>query len=65
MRKTLFSFLCTALLLSACSDELNRARPYILTTATTGGTYYPVGVALATLAHAQLAESQRALAHRH
>ena len=58
MRKTLFSFLCTALLLSACSDELNRARPYILTTATTGGTYYPVGVALATLAHAQLAESQ-------
>lgn len=49
--------LCTALLLGACSDELNRARPYILTTATTGGTYYPVGVALATLTHAQLADS--------
>lgn len=45
-------------LLTSCSDELTRARPYVLTTATTGGTYYPVGVALATLAHAQLAESQ-------
>lgn len=49
--------LLLSLLTSACSDELNRARPYVLTTATTGGTYYPVGVALATLAHAQLAES--------
>ena len=46
-----------AVLLGGCSDELTRARPYILTTATTGGTYYPVGVALATLAHAQLADS--------
>lgn len=44
--------------LAGCSDQLNRARPYVLTTATTGGTYYPVGVALATLAHAQLAESE-------
>ena len=46
-----------ALLITSCSDELTRARPYVLTTATTGGTYYPVGVALATLTHAQLAES--------
>ena len=45
------------LLLGACSDELSRARPYVLTTATTGGTFYPVGVAIATIAHAQLAES--------
>jgi len=45
-------------LLTACSEDLSRARPYVLTTATTGGTYYPVGVALATLVHAQLAESQ-------
>lgn len=44
-------------MISACSDELTRARPYVLTTATTGGTYYPVGVALATIAHAQLAET--------
>jgi uncharacterized protein len=44
--------------LSACSDELTRARPYVLTTATTGGTFYPVGVALATIAHAQLAQTK-------
>ncbi|MDP7455213.1 MAG: TAXI family TRAP transporter solute-binding subunit, partial [Gammaproteobacteria bacterium] len=42
----------------SCTDDLNRARPYVLTTATTGGTYYPVGVALATIAHAQLYESE-------
>lgn len=47
-----------SILLVSCSDELTRARPYVLTTATTGGTYYPVGVALATLAHAQLAETK-------
>ena len=46
------------ILLTSCSDELNRARPYVLTTATTGGTFYPVGVALATIAHAQLAETE-------
>lgn len=46
------------LLLTSCSDELNRARPYILTTATTGGAFYPVGVALATIAHSQLADTQ-------
>ena len=55
--KLLFLLLAT-MLVSACSDELTRARPYVLTTATTGGTYYPVGVALATIAHAQLAESE-------
>lgn len=53
----LLLLLITSLMISACSDELTRARPYVLTTATTGGTYYPVGVALATIAHAQLAES--------
>ena len=47
----------TSLLFGACSDELSRARPFVLTTATTGGTFYPVGVAIATIAHAQLAES--------
>lgn len=46
-----------SLLLGACSDELSQARPYVLTTATTGGTFYPVGVAIATITHAQLAES--------
>ena len=57
MRKFALSLLLLASL-AACSDQLNRARPYVLTTATTGGTYYPVGVALATLTHAQLAESE-------
>jgi len=41
-------------LLSACTDNLTARRPYILTTATTGGTYYPVGVALATITKSQL-----------
>ncbi len=50
--------LLVAIFLTACSDELTRARPYVLTTATTGGTYYPVGVALATIAHAQLYETR-------
>ncbi len=44
--------------MTACSDELNRTRPYVLTTGTTGGTFYPVGVALATIVHAQLSQSQ-------
>jgi hypothetical protein len=43
---------------SSCSDELSQARPYVLTTATTGGTFYPVGVAIATITHAQLSTSQ-------
>ena len=45
-------------LMSSCSDELSQARPYVLTTATTGGTFYPDGVAIATITHAQLAASQ-------
>lgn len=55
----LILFYCSlALSLVSCSDELSRSRPYVLTTATTGGTYYPVGVALATIAHSQLSESK-------
>lgn len=45
-------------LLAACTDQLSQTRPYVLTTATTGGTYYPVGVAIATITHAQLGESK-------
>ena len=56
--KKIVASLIIVLGLGACSDELTRSRPYILTTATTGGTYYPVGVALATIAHAQLSESK-------
>jgi len=49
------------LLLALCSLSVNsnpaqaeQRRAYILTTATTGGTYYPVGVALATLVKIKL-----------
>ena len=50
--------LATALLLLAsCSENLS-TRPYILTTATTGGTYYPVGVALATITKSRLYDEQ-------
>jgi len=44
------------LLLSAgaTAAQAQDARSYILATATTGGTYYPVGVALATLAKVKL-----------
>lgn len=53
----LFLALLLPIFTVSCSDELNRTRPFVLTTATTGGTYYPVGVALATIAHAQLSET--------
>ena len=39
--------------LPGCGENLSN-RPYILTTATTGGTYYPVGVALATITKSKL-----------
>ena len=45
-------------LTGACTENLSTSRPYILTTATTGGTYYPVGVALATITKAQLYDTQ-------
>ena len=35
------------------------ARSYVLTTATTGGTYYPVGVAIATLIKVKLQAAQK------
>ncbi|MDD9891100.1 MAG: TAXI family TRAP transporter solute-binding subunit [Gammaproteobacteria bacterium] len=41
------------LLLTACSDQLGQRQTYVLTTGTTSATYYPVGVALATLVSAQ------------
>jgi TRAP transporter TAXI family solute receptor len=45
-------------LLAACTENLSANRPYILTTATTGGTYYPVGVALATITKSQLHQTE-------
>jgi len=42
------------LMLAASSSQAQDTRSYILATATTGGTYYPVGVALATLVKVKL-----------
>ena len=36
-------------LLQSCSDQVGQRRTYVLTTGTTGDTFYPVGVALSTL----------------
>lgn len=56
MKTPLIVLLISALFLASCSDELASNRPFILTTATTGGAYYPIGVAFATIAKSQLAE---------
>jgi TRAP transporter TAXI family solute receptor len=53
------AMLCLALTaLGGCTENLSANRPYILTTATTGGTYYPVGVAIATITKAQLHDTE-------
>jgi len=44
----LFNFLLTT-----CSERAGERRTYVLTTGTTGGTFYPVGVALSTLVSAE------------
>jgi len=46
--------LLALVLVSACSEGLNTNRPYILTTATVGGAYYPIGVAMATISKSKL-----------
>ena len=43
----------TSLALTGCSDPSTARRTYVLSTGTTGGTFYPVGVALSTLVTAQ------------
>lgn len=49
------AFLLLALgMITACSEGLSTNRPYILTTATVGGAYYPIGVAMATISKSQL-----------
>ena len=54
----LLGVMALSLCMSACTENLSTNRPYILTTATTGGTYYPVGVALATITKAQLYDTE-------
>ncbi|HLU07753.1 MAG TPA: TAXI family TRAP transporter solute-binding subunit [Woeseiaceae bacterium] len=48
------ALLVVAFLQLSCSGELAGERPYVLATATVGGTYYPVGVALATISKSKL-----------
>lgn len=52
--RLLLACLLLPLLQAGCGGELAADPPYVLTTATTGGTYYPVGVALATITHSRL-----------
>ena len=52
------SIVTASLIMAACTENLSSQPPYILTTATTGGTYYPVGVALATITKARLYETE-------
>ncbi|MDD1793098.1 TAXI family TRAP transporter solute-binding subunit [Enterovibrio makurazakiensis] len=47
--------LSTAIVLTGVNSAAAEDRDYILATASTGGTYYPVGVALATLSKVKLA----------
>ncbi|WP_028025433.1 TAXI family TRAP transporter solute-binding subunit [Enterovibrio calviensis] len=47
--------LSTAIMLTGVNSAAAEDRDYILATASTGGTYYPVGVALATLSKVKLA----------
>ncbi len=53
MPRLLFNVLTLLVLLVSCTDQAGIRRTYVLTTGTTGGTYYPVGVALSTLVTAQ------------
>lgn len=60
-RRPLPILLPILLALAACEPPVPRERDLLLTTATPGGTFYPVGVAMATLATRELAESDSIL----
>jgi len=57
--KYLLAGFVTATALATASSAAAEERSYILTTATTGGTYYPVGVALATLIKIKLQNAEK------
>ncbi|MGB4246833.1 MAG: TAXI family TRAP transporter solute-binding subunit [Pseudohongiellaceae bacterium] len=46
--------LCLVLFMVGCTDQLSVNRPYVLATATVGGAFYPIGVAMATISKSQL-----------
>lgn len=55
LNKLMKSLALATLSLTAASNlQAAEQRSYILATASTGGTYYPVGVALATLSKVKL-----------
>jgi len=59
-QKTTFVVAAVALLFSSVSTaEAVKERSYLLATASTGGTYYPVGVALSTLVKVKLQPKQK------
>ena len=49
--------LLICLIAAGCSDRQFERRTYVLTTGTTGGTFYPVGVALSTIVSARQDQS--------
>ena len=60
----LASSVISPMVIASCSDretetEVKNNRALILTTATTGGTFYPVGVAISTLTNSKLSESEQ------
>ncbi|MDH3997558.1 MAG: TAXI family TRAP transporter solute-binding subunit [Desulfuromonadales bacterium] len=61
-RQIIFTLIATALLcgpISSGNSYAQTERDYLLATASTGGTYYPVGVALSTLVKVKLQPSQK------
>lgn len=59
LTRVMFAFLTILLIGVPVAQAQDEDRSYILTTATTGGTYYPVGVALATLIKIKLQKSSK------
>lgn len=59
IRKVLIVFMALALFCSFSPKEPLAAESLIIATATTGGTYYPVGVAIGTLISIKLAKSDK------
>ena len=62
LKKILFVMIAASLILTpfaGTSVQAAEERNYLMATATTGGTYYPVGVALSTLVKVKLQPKQR------
>lgn len=57
--KHVFAVIVACAAVFATTASVAQERSYILTTATTGGTYYPVGVAIATLIKIKLQNSDK------